>query len=66
MAEEIEGTEENPIIEIDAVLEYRDGDVFIKKMITNEMPAKVLFKIIEAMSENIKEHYRWNFKVEEK
>lgn len=62
MAEE---TEENPIIEIDAVLEYRDGDVFIKKMITNEMPAKLLFKIIEAMSENIKEHYRWNFKIGE-
>lgn len=62
MAEE---TAENPIIEIDAVLEYRDGDVFIKKMITNEMPAKLLFKIIEAMSENIKEHYRWNFKIGE-
>lgn len=54
MAEE---TAENPIIEIDAALEYRDGDVFIKKMITNEMPAKLLFKIIETMSENIKEHY---------
>lgn len=63
MAEE---TEENPIIKIDAVLEYRGGDVFIKKMITNEMPAKLLFKIIEAMSTNIREHYRWNFKIEKK
>lgn len=63
MAEEIEGTEENPIVEINATLEYRDGVVYIKKINTNEMPAKLLFKIIEAMTTNIREHYRWNFKI---
>lgn len=66
MAKEIEETEENPIIEIDATLEYRDGVVYIKKINTNEMPAKLLFKIIEAMSTNIREHYMWNFKIEKK
>lgn len=31
--------EDCAIIELDTILEYRDGQVYIKKMNTNEMPA---------------------------
>lgn len=44
--------EESIIIELDTVLEYREGEVFIKKMNTNEMPAILTFNIIDAMNKN--------------
>ena len=50
--------EESVIIELDAVLEYKDGQVFIKKMITNEMPAMLTFGIIEALNNTIVEYYK--------
>ena len=50
--------EEGKIIELDAVLEYKDGQVFIKKMITNEMPAMLTFGIIEALNNTIVEYYK--------
>lgn len=36
---------ESKIIELNTVLEYRNGEVFIKKMNTNEMPATVTFAL---------------------
>lgn len=41
--------EESVIIELDTILEYRDGQVFIKKMNTNEMPAMLAFSLMEAL-----------------
>ena len=50
--------EENVIIELDTVLEYRDGQVYIKKMVTSEMPVTLTFAIIEALNKTIVEYYR--------
>lgn len=49
--------EESVIIELDTILEYRDGQVYIKKMNTNEMPAMLAFGIIEALNNTIVEYY---------
>lgn len=50
--------EEGKIIEIEAVLEYKDGQVFIKKMNTNEMPAMLTFGIMEALNNAIVEYHK--------
>ena len=46
------------IIELDTILEYRNGQVYIKKMDTNEMPAILTFKIIEALNNTIIEYHK--------
>jgi hypothetical protein len=33
--------EESKIIELDTILEYKDGQVYIKNMVTNEMPVVI-------------------------
>lgn len=48
----------NVVIEIDTALEYRDGKVFIKKMNTNEMPANLVWNLIETLNKTIIEYYR--------
>lgn len=48
----------NVVIEINTALEYRDGKVFIKKMNTNEMPANLVWNLIEALNKTIIEYYR--------
>lgn len=53
--------EESIIIELDTVLEYREGEVFIKKMNTNEMPAILTFNIIDAMNKTIVEYYKKDY-----
>lgn len=50
--------EENVIIELDTILEYKDGEVFIKKMNTNEMPATLTFALIDALNKTIVEYYK--------
>lgn len=50
--------EENVIIELDTVLEYRDGQVYIKKMVTSEMPVTLTSAIIEALNKTIVEYYK--------
>lgn len=50
--------EEGKIIELEAVLEYKDGKVYIKKMNTNEMPAMLTFGIIEALNNTIVEYHK--------
>lgn len=50
--------EEGKIIEIEAVLEYKDGQVFIKKMNTNEMPATLTFALVDALNKTIVEYYK--------
>lgn len=50
--------EESIIIELDTVLEYREGEVFIKKMNTNEMPAILTFNIVDALNKTIVEYYK--------
>ncbi len=50
--------EKGVIIEIDTVLEYRNGKVYIKKMNTNEMPANLTFELIAALNKTIVEHYQ--------
>ncbi len=50
--------EKGAIIEIDTVLEYRNGKVYIKKMNTNEMPANFTFRLIAALNKTIVEYYQ--------
>lgn len=49
--------EEDEIIQIDTVLKYEDGGVKVKRMITNGIPAKLLFDMIEALNKTIKRYY---------
>lgn len=46
------------IIELDTVLEYKNGQVYIKKMNTNEMPVTLTFGLIEALNKTIVEYYK--------
>lgn len=46
------------IIELDTILEYRDGQVYIKKMNTNEMPAMLAFSLMEALNKTIVEYHK--------
>lgn len=46
------------IIELDTVLEYKDGHVYIKKMNTNEMPANLTLSLILALNKCIVEYYK--------
>lgn len=48
----------NVVIEIDTTLEYKDGELFIKEMVTNEMPIELTLGIIEALNKTIIEYYR--------
>lgn len=48
---------EGKIIELNTILEYRDGQVYIKKMNTNEMPAILTFNLMEALNKTIVEYY---------
>ena len=48
---------EGKIIELDTILEYRDGQVYIKKMNTSEMPDTLTFNLIEALNNTIVEYY---------
>lgn len=48
---------EGKIIELDTILEYKDGEVFIKKMNTNEMPATLTFALVDALNKTIVEYY---------
>ena len=50
--------EESVIIELDTILEYRDGQVYIKKMDTSEMPVTLTFNLIEALNNTIVEYYK--------
>lgn len=49
--------EEDEIIQIDTVLKYENGEVKVKRMITNGVPAKLLFDMIEALNKTIKKYY---------
>lgn len=49
---------ESKIIEVDTILEYKDGEVFIKKMNTNEMPVTLTFALIDALNNTIVEYYK--------
>lgn len=55
--EELQDNSKSVIIELDTVLEYRDGKVFIKKMNTNEMPATLTFALVDALNKTIVEYY---------
>lgn len=48
---------EGKIIELETILEYRDGQVYIKKMNTSEMPDTLIFNLIEALNNTIVEYY---------
>lgn len=49
---------EGEIIELDTILEYRNGQVYIKKMNTNEMPAMLAFSLMEALNKTIVEYHK--------
>lgn len=50
--------EESVIIELDTILEYKNGQVYIKKMNTSEMPVKLTFALVEALNNTIVEYYK--------
>lgn len=50
--------ERSVIIELDTVIEYKGGQVFVKKMNTNEMPATLISSLIEALNNTIVEYYK--------
>ena len=52
--------EESVIIELDTILEYKNDQVYIKKMNTSEMPATLTFNLIEALNKTIVEYYNEN------
>lgn len=45
-------------IELETILEYRDGQVFVDKMNTNEIPAMLTWRLIEALNKTIIEYYK--------
>lgn len=54
----VQPKDEGEIIELDTIIEYRNGQVYIKKMNTNEMPATLTFNLIEALNNTIVEYYK--------
>lgn len=45
-------------IEIDTVMELRnDGEVYIKKIVTNQMPALLSLQLIDALNKTIVQYY---------
>lgn len=49
--------EESVIIELDTILECKNGQLYIKKMDTSEMPVTLTFNLIEALNKTIVEYY---------
>lgn len=47
-------------IELETILEYRDGQVFVDKINTNEIPAMLTWRLIEALNKTIIEYYKEN------
>lgn len=45
-------------IELDTILEYREGQVFVNKMNTNEIPAMLAWRIIETLNKTIIDYYK--------
>lgn len=45
-------------IELETILEYRNEQVFVDKMNTNEIPAMLAWRIIEALNKTIIEYYK--------
>lgn len=50
--------ENNLKIELDTILEYKDGQVFVHKMNTNEIQAMLAWRIIEALNKTKIEYYK--------
>ena len=46
------------IIELDAMLEYKNGKAYIKKMETNEIPAELTFGIMKAINKTLLEYFK--------
>lgn len=51
-------SQESIIIELDAILEYKNGKVYIKKLETNEIPAELTVGIMEALNNTLLEYYK--------
>lgn len=46
-----------PTVEIDTIMFYDGKDVYIKRLITNDMPFELSMALIEALNKTIKEYY---------
>ena len=50
--------QEPKIIEFDARLEYKNGKMYIKKMVINEIPAELTFEIMKAINKTLLEYFK--------
>ena len=50
--------QELKIVEFDAKLEYKNGKMWVKKLITNEIPVELTYDIIKAVNKTLLEYYK--------
>lgn len=47
-------------IELEAILEYKNGNVYVRKLNVNELPATLVFDMIKQLNNSIIEYYQDN------
>lgn len=45
-------------IELDMILEYRSGKVYVKSFVTNDIPAKLIYNLVESLNKTIIEFHK--------
>lgn len=55
--EELQDNSKSVLIELDTLLEYKDGEVYIKRMNTGPMPAMLTFGLLNALNKTIVDYY---------
>lgn len=56
-------------IELDMILEYRSGKVYVKRFVTNDIPAKLVYNLVESLNKTIIEFHKnkqWKMKISKK
>lgn len=45
-------------IELDMILEYRSGKVYVKRFVTNDIPAKLVYNLVKSLNKTIIEFHK--------
>ena len=56
-------------IELDMILEYRSGKVYVKRFVTNDIAAKLVYNLVESLNKTIIEFHKnkqWKMKISKK